>query len=240
MIAKVRSASGRYMTTIAGAPVADAADAVADAAANDTPSPSPAATTGGDDAGAIAQARPLPSHPHQMKKRPPRPPRFHIVELELQKLHKLDVANQSFAATLWMDMVIRDGAKDPNLSAKGKVFPIDPKTGKPTFQPSAEWFLGQIDCRNALKFSVVDSKVMRSTRPGCDDLHCAIRVEGEFTEVFELADYPFDVQGLTMTVRTTGPLPPVALSPVSTKHTNTHTRTHACTYARTHTHTHSR
>ena len=129
-------------------------------------------------------------------------------ELELQKLHRLDVANQSFAATLWIEFVIAGGKGDPHLSAKGKVFPVDPQTGAPTFTPSAEWYLSQLDCRNALHFSVLDAKVFAR---GGEDLHCTVRVEGEFTECFELVDYPFDVQGLTMSInfncRANGPLP---------------------------------
>ena len=53
--------------------------------------------------------------------------------------------------------------------------------GKPTFRPPAGWYLAQLDCRNALSFQVVDAKVM--TRPNhADDLCCAVRVEGTFTE----------------------------------------------------------
>ena len=75
------------------------------------------------------------------------------------------------------------------------------------FKPSAEWYMKQIDCRNALTWRVVDGKVMKRG----DDLIMALRVEGTFVEVYELVDYPFDCQGLTMTLafncRANGPLP---------------------------------
>ena len=130
-----------------------------------------------------------------------------LKEIELQKLHNLNIQTQSFQAQLWTEFVIPGGAKDPDLSAKGEVFPFDPQTNKPTFKPSAGWYMAQIDSRNALSYKICDAKIM--TRG--DDLVMAVRVEGSFTEVFELAYYPFDVQGLTITLnfnaRYHGPMP---------------------------------
>ena len=140
---------------------------------------------------------------------PPPPPRGPVVielrDVELQKLHTIDVGMQRFAATIWMEFVIPDGARDGFLSAKGSVFPVDP-TGKPLFRPSAEWFLEQIDFRSAFIFKTLDAKVM--TRG--DDLILAARYEGVFCEIYELELYPFDSQGCTLTLnfncRCNGPL----------------------------------
>jgi hypothetical protein len=128
--------------------------------------------------------------------------RLRLREVEVQKLHKLDIANQSFNATIWMEFVIPGGALSESLSAghadrpPTQHFPCDPDTGKPTFMPSATWYMAQLDCRNALAWRLVDGKVMRRG----DDLIMAVRVEGTFVEVFELNDYPFDSQGLTCTL----------------------------------------
>lgn len=138
--------------------------------------------------------------------------RLVLREVEVQKLHRLDIASQSFQAQIWMEFLIPGGALDPSLSAghasfpPTQHFPLD-ENGRPTFTPSATWYMAQIDCRNALSWRVVDGKVMSRG----DDLVMAVRVEGTFVEVYELTDYPFDVQGLTMTLnfncRAHGPMP---------------------------------
>ena len=121
---------------------------------------------------------------------------------------KIDVANQSFHATIWLPFVVEGGALDPALSADGAVFPIGPD-GTPTFTPSARWYADQIDFRNALTFRVVNCAVQKRG----NDLVIAVRFAGEFSEVFELENYPFDVQGLTITLnincRYHGPMPVV-------------------------------
>lgn len=134
-------------------------------------------------------------------------------EVEVQKLHKLDVANQSFQATIWVEFAIPKGALDQDLCAghadrpPTQHFPINPRTGIPTFRPSATWYMAQIDCRNALNWRMVDGKVMKRG----EDLIMAVRLEGSWVEVFELTDYPFDSQGLTCTMvfncRAYGPMP---------------------------------
>ena len=126
--------------------------------------------------------------------------------VELQKLHSLDIHGQRFSATLWMEFLIRGGRNDPDLTAKGSVFPIGPD-GKPTFKPSAGWLMEQADFRNALSVRTIDNKVMMRG----DDVVLVMRYEGVFTEIYELTDFPVDQQGLTITLnincRTTGPMP---------------------------------
>ena len=73
----------------------------------------------------------------------PQPLRLVVREVELEKLHKIDIANQSFHATIWVPFIVEGGALDKNLTAKGAIFPIG-EDGKPTFKPSAEWFLAQV------------------------------------------------------------------------------------------------
>ena len=157
-----------------------------------------------------AAVLPKPVAPHEEKDNT-----LHLVlrEVEIQKLYKIDVPNQTFMATIWMEFVIPDGALDERLCAgmddrpPTGHFPIDPTTGRPTFRPSATWFMEQVDARNALTWRLRDGKVMRRG----SDLIMAIRLEGTFVEIYELTDYPFDCQGLTMTLafncRANGPLP---------------------------------
>ena len=58
-----------------------------------------------------------------------------------------------------MEFVIHGGAHDPHLSVDGSVFPFE--NGKPTFKPSAAWYMEQVDYRNALNFRTVDAKIMK-------------------------------------------------------------------------------
>jgi len=135
----------------------------------------------------------------------PTPLSLILREVELEKLHKIDVANQSFHASIWMQFVIPGGAKDAALASKSDEFPMN--NGKPTFKPSALWYMKQIDLRNALSYKVIDQKVMERD----DDLLMQVRLEGAFTEVYELNSYPFDTQGCSITLsvntRSTGPMP---------------------------------
>lgn len=136
-----------------------------------------------------------------------KPLKLHLKEVELEKLHKIDYTQNSFQATIWVPFVIEGGALDPTLTAPGAVFPME--GGRPTFKPSAEWFLKQVDSRNALSFNIIDSKTLKKG----DDLILAVRIEGIFTELYELHDFPFTCQGLTLTInincRCNGPMPVV-------------------------------
>ena len=132
--------------------------------------------------------------------------RLELTQLDLMKLHNIDVQMLTFQAQIWVEFTIRGGAHDARLSAGGVVFPMG-ADGKPTFRPSAEWYMAQVDFRNAHSFKVVDAKCMKRG----DDLVLAMRYEGAFAEVYELEDFPFDKQGLTVMLnfncRVGGPLP---------------------------------
>ena len=131
---------------------------------------------------------------------------FELTQLELMKLHNIDVQKSSFQAQIWVEFTIHGGALDSNLSADGAVFPMG-ADGQPTFRPSAGWYMEQVDFRNAHSVKVVDSKWRRVG----DDILMAGRYEGVFSEEYQLEDYPFDQQGLTILLnfncRVGGPLP---------------------------------
>jgi len=131
-----------------------------------------------------------------------------LTKVDLMKLFGISALTNSFQAQVWLEFTLHDGANSPTLSASGSVFPIG-EDGKPTFQPSAGWYAAQIDCRNALNFKIVDTKVMNRG----NDVIWAIRFEGTFTETFDLKEFPFDSQDLTiminMNCRANGPLPVV-------------------------------
>ena len=132
--------------------------------------------------------------------------RLELTQIDLMKLHNIDVQKLTFQAQIWVEFTIRGGALDADLSADGAVFPMG-ADGKPTFRPSAEWYMEQVDFRNAHSYKVVDAKCMKRG----DDIVLAMRYEGAFAEVYELEDFPFDQQGLTTMLnfncRVGGPLP---------------------------------
>ena len=144
------------------------------------------------------------------------PVRFELTQIDLMKLHNIDVQKSSFQAQIWIEFTIRGGALDADLSAGGVVFPIG-EDGKPTFRPSAGWYMEQVDFRNAHSVKVVDSKWRRAG----DDILMAMRYEGVFSEEYQLDDFPFDQQGLTILLnlncRAGGPLPiELVVSPTCT------------------------
>ena len=132
--------------------------------------------------------------------------RLELTQIDLMKLHNIDVQKLTFQAQIWVEFTIRDGALDADLSADGAVFPMG-ADGKPTFRPSAGWYMQQVDFRNAHSVRVVDSKWRRAG----DDILMAMRYEGMFSEEYQLDDFPFDQQGLTILLnfncRVGGPLP---------------------------------
>ena len=44
----------------------------------------------------------------------------------------------TFQANLFLQLVLRNGGLDPDLSQPDAIFPIDKDTGKPTYRPSAK------------------------------------------------------------------------------------------------------
>ena len=70
------------------------------------------------------------------------------------------------------------------------MFPVD-DTGKPTFQPSAEWYLSKVDFNNALSYETISPPTVK--RIGAD-LHVILYFKGTFFENIELEDFPFDTQ----------------------------------------------
>ena len=69
---------------------------------------------------------------------------FELTQLELMKLHNIDVQKSSFQAQIWVEFTIHGGALDSNLSADGAVFPMG-ADGQPTFRPSAGWYMEQVE-----------------------------------------------------------------------------------------------
>jgi len=128
------------------------------------------------------------------------PRRVEVDIFDVLRLIEVDNVKQTFTAQFLCQLRFVGGAMDEHLKAdeerddKGRVkFPLDDQ-GKPTYLPSAWWYLDQIECNNLLPGSshVLDKKV---TKDG-SDLVLQLRIDGEFTTKLELADFPCDMQKL--------------------------------------------
>ncbi|KAL7530745.1 hypothetical protein ACHAXR_005896 [Thalassiosira sp. AJA248-18] len=129
-----------------------------------------------------------------------------VARVDVTHLAQIDQISQTFFARLLVILRIKDGALDSDLTQECDDFPFD-EDGRPTFRPSARWYNNQIDFPNANNLRVIDSKV---TTEG-NDLQLIKRIEGSFFERFDLHDFPFDEQDLTVTISANcaneGPVP---------------------------------
>jgi len=118
-----------------------------------------------------------------------------VARVDVTHIAEIDQIAQCFYARVYLILRITGGADDPDLTSEFEGFPFD-KEGRPTFRPSAIWYLNQLDFPNGKSLKVIESKV---TTEG-NDLQLIKRVEGIFFERFELQNFPFDEQDLTVTV----------------------------------------
>ena len=131
-----------------------------------------------------------------------------LIRADLLKIMDINAHTHTFKAMVFLQLAFVDGALDDDLSRPGREFPYGPDK-KPTFRPSAGWYMEQIELSNALLSSskALDKIIKREG----DDITLNLRYEATFYENFELVNYPFDAQDLTMaltiTCRSSGPLP---------------------------------
>lgn len=121
--------------------------------------------------------------------------RLEVARVDVTHIAEIDQINQSFYARVFLVLRIAGGASDPDLNADFDGFPLDPD-GRPTFRPSAKWYLHHLDFPNGKNLKITEAKV---TKEG-EDLLLIQQVEGLFFERFELQNFPFDEQDLTVTV----------------------------------------
>ena len=118
-----------------------------------------------------------------------------LVLADVTQLSAIDQVTQSFHASLFIILRFRGGALDSDLIKDYDGFPLDAE-GRPTFRPSARWFLRQIEFPNGSNLQLHETKVLTAG----DDLKLILRLEGDFFERFQLRTFPFDVQNLTVTL----------------------------------------
>lgn len=121
--------------------------------------------------------------------------RLDVIRVDITNISEINQIDQTFYARVFIILRIKDGMLDDDLVKDFEGFPFD-EDGRPTFRPSAKWYLNQLDYPNARDIRTLDSKV---TTEG-NDLKLIQRIEGLFNQRFCLRDFPFDQQDLTVTL----------------------------------------
>ena len=118
-----------------------------------------------------------------------------VCRVDFSQVSAIDQISQTFRARVLIILKFVKGALDKDLIRDDATFPVD-EWGRPTFRPSALWYLSNLDFLNGRDIKTLESKV---TVAG-DDLQLIKRVEGQFFERFELQSFPFDCQDLSITL----------------------------------------
>ena len=134
--------------------------------------------------------------------------RMEIFRVDLTQLSSISQKDQTFNAAVFVQACLPGGNKDMALKKSDDTFPLD-MYGRPTFHPSAAWYLTQVEFQVTPR--PLSTKLSSYATQG-DDLMLNKRVDGAFFDEFAgLARFPFDCQHLSMafvvTCANEGPLP---------------------------------
>ena len=77
--------------------------------------------------------------------------------VEVNRLSDIDIISQRFRAEVVVQAAFEGGAKDLDLCNPSAAFPFD-GFGRPTFRPSAAWYMAQVDFNNAIEYKTLDAK----------------------------------------------------------------------------------
>ena len=98
--------------------------------------------------------------------------------VEVNRIADIDIITQRFRAEVVLQLAFEGGAKDEELNNPYAGFPLD-SWNRPTFRPSAAWYMAQVDFNNAIEYKTLDAKIV----PDGDDLLMNLRFEGVFSEI---------------------------------------------------------
>ena len=124
-----------------------------------------------------------------------------LLRVNLLQLQMIDQMRQTFQARYFIQLRIENGALDRDLVRDLETHDIlgnkiDPAFPSDTLRPGATWFLKQIDFPTSLHHEILMEKVVTMK----NHLDLCIKLSGVFFEQFELDDFPFDKQRLTIVV----------------------------------------
>ena len=114
--------------------------------------------------------------------------RIELLRVEFRQIALIELAQQKFAARVFFEFLFPDA--DP--AEREEEAPWTPKRGG---APPAEWYGQHVSWLNALEPpTVLWQKIVRTEQ----EVRFSMEVFGEFLEDFELADFPVDVQFLSV------------------------------------------
>ena len=113
-----------------------------------------------------------------------------LQRFDILKLFTIDTVAQNFRCQFILEFLLPNGISP----STDKEFPVD--TNSKSFELSAAWYLSKIEPMGE-SYEMMDQKIITL---GDNAIKIQMRFEGTFTEVFELHDFPFDVQGLQISL----------------------------------------
>jgi len=124
---------------------------------------------------------------------PPRQVQLEITRCDVLQVSNIELKRQTFDMDLFVQATFVGGAKDEHLRRPSAAWPID-AWGRPTFRPSAEWYLAQVEFHGTSMLQTRTSSVVTAG----DDLQLNKKVKGTIFEEFDgLGAFPFDSQKLS-------------------------------------------
>ena len=83
-----------------------------------------------------------------------------VRNVEVTRIADIDILSQRFHAEVVVQLAFEGGAHDEHLSNPDDSFPLD-SSGRPTFRPSAAWYMKQVDFNNAIEYKTLDAKILK-------------------------------------------------------------------------------
>ena len=118
-----------------------------------------------------------------------------LARLQFVSLKGIDQINQCFHASIFVEFVIRGGAADEDLADVQNDEWAGPASGK---RPSASWYIKQFEVVNDVSpggaICVLKSRAFVRN----SDIIMQYKADGSFGEAFELNNFPFDTQDMTV------------------------------------------
>jgi len=120
-----------------------------------------------------------------------------ITRFRFVRISHIDLKDQSFRAQFIVDLRFKGGANDPYLRNVDEV-KISKDEASQKLHASSKWFANQLSIKNFVEEQApLDDNVHVAT-DGTNDVLISRRYHGIFFEVFEMDDFPFDKQELSI------------------------------------------
>ena len=125
----------------------------------------------------------------------PRKVTLNITRIDWLQLSNISQKSQSFGAEIFVQGTFLGGKGDAGLNSSSDEFPLD-ICGRPTFRPSAQWFLNLIEFKTTMSNP---STLMSTVVTAGNDLQINKKVAATFFDEFDgFHLFPFDMEKFTI------------------------------------------